>query len=229
MNFYHIDNLYIGVLVTINNPTRKRPHITKDVSKKIIFERIIKDDNIFYASVLTGTFVPAEYSTKTLIKGMTYCANVEPLSNYYNKTEVIDKESVKIIESEINKEISSKIDTSKIYKTDNIYIGRIFHFTVDNYIRIYSTQIFSREYIFEQVDYKNYKAYREIWSKIVYCELQNTPKIGKEYIQIIPFNEVFKGYKTVTENELLNLEQRLSNSVITKPKKALTLKSQFIR
>ena len=66
-------------------------------------------------------------------------------------------------------------------------------------------------------------------SKIVYFELQNTTKKGKEYIQIIPFNEVFKGYKTVTENELLNLEQRLSNSVITKPKKALTLKSQFIR
>lgn len=225
MDLYHLDNLFVGVLVTINKSCGENKYITTNFSKKLILERITKDGETFYMSIINNTFVPAEYETKKLLKGMTYATEIEPLKNYYDKNKVIDKKTIKIIEDTINEEIMSKVDNSKVYNTKNLYIGRIYNYTVDEYIRIYSTQNFSREFIFEETIVNKEKAYKEIWSNVVYKELESNAIIGEYYVQVRPFNDVFHGYDRITKNELLELERRLSNSNIKKCKKALTLKA----
>lgn len=225
MQLYHLENLYIGALVTYPIKSRKKPYITKEYSKKIILEKLVKDDETYFYSTLTATFVPAEYETKNIHNGMTYATEIEPLSKYYSEKLLLTREEVKSLEEKLNSKKPIDYKNSRIYENSNLFIGRIYHFTPNNDNWTHPSQNFSREFIFERIlDSSGQIGYAEICSRVVYNELLDAPVVGESYVELIPLNKVFETRPILAEEELLILEKQLSSETINKQRKILSLK-----
>lgn len=209
MNLFNINDLYVGVLVTINKQYRKKPNFSRSVSKKLVLERIVKDGETFFNSLSTGTFAPAMYESKTLIEGMIYVQNIEPLTKYYNDLTLINVNTIKEIENKINISVISRNNEEKLYDINDLYVGRIYSYMPNNSNHSNVTLTTSREYIFEKIE-DDY--YREINSKVTFKKLSDYKVVGESYVIVESLKNLLPYKSTISKSELEELDIRLSTT-----------------